>query len=317
MKACDLAPMAVAYFCLIVPLQASESVTIRLTFPEGRTAIYKHIYKCKYASDQAEHILPERIARPGRVGVELNGMWKSREQVRTTVGAPDAEATPTGVSMLAKLDEATSRVVFGGQILSNEQWEPYDLAALEGRKFSWRITPEGEVRDFKAEFREYELHRQDLVTDLGQLWMPEYHPTLPEGPVTVGDTWKGTRVFESRFLQGSVRRRHKALVNTVSSYRLKKLGRKKGRMTVEIEEKREIDYTGWLFTAYVSVVLRGEGTGLATWVIDVDRGLVLSEKTRMKLRRPEVFIPGRETSLGKVIADYRLDFERKLDKLVD
>ncbi len=307
--------ISIAHLFLVLHAEASEPIILRLTFPEGRTVTYKYKYKSRYSSDQAEHILPQRIARPGRVSVEVNGSWKNLELVRILAEDPAEGEASEEIGILARVEEATSKVIFGGNIVSSQEWDPYDMAELSGRNFSWKIGPEGEVSDFMAEFPEYELYRQDLISEFGQFLMPEYHPVLPKDPVNVGDTWSGTRSFESSFFLGGVRRYHKPLVKIKSLYKLKKLGKKKGRRTAEIEESREIEYTGWMFAAYVSVIMRGEGHGTAKWIIDVDRGLVLSQKTRFDLERPEVFLLGSESALGKVIADFRLDFERKLDKV--
>ena len=57
--------ISIAHLFLVLHAEASEPITLRLTFPEGRTVTYNHKYKSRYGSNQAEHILPQRIARPG------------------------------------------------------------------------------------------------------------------------------------------------------------------------------------------------------------------------------------------------------------
>ena len=106
-----------------------------------------------------------------------------------------------------------------------------------------------------------------------------------------------------------------ALVGLKSTYRVKKIQEKKGRVEVTIEEDREVQYQGWIDVYYASLFLKGEAEGSGEWVIDAGRGVVLQHKARMELDHPEVTKAGEVEPVGGIRAKASLKFERKLEKL--
>ena len=289
--------------------QGEEKVALRLMYPEGRTLKYKHTSSFEFNSDRAELLL---LSGSGSARVVIDGEWRSLEEVRAVGPKEGEEAKEDDVGIRATIERADSRVAVGGQVLTYEQF-PFTLDGLKGREFSWRVSPvKGRVSDFSPEFRPYELPRQDMVTDLWQVWAPELYPALPEGPVGEGDTWTGAQTFET-YLTGAT---GKALVDLTSTYRVKKIQDKNGRAQVEIEEERKVRYRCWLHVELLSIILDGEGKGSGTWEIDTGLGIVVSHKGRMDIDRPEVTKLGETSPLSDIRADAKLMFKRELEKVI-
>ena len=217
------------------------------------------------------------------------------------------------MEVLVKIEKADSRAMHNRTRLTYEQF-PFVMDMLNGREFSWRVSPGGRSAHFVPEFRSYTLSRQDMITDLRQLWQPELYPVLPEEPVGQGDTWSGEMEFEWPFANMDLMER-KARVELSCIYKVKKISSKKGRRVVKIQEERKVRYTGWMHVELVSLLLDGEGKGSGEWEIDVTRGLVLSHKAYMDIDEPKVTVVGDKKPLDGIRAEYKIFFERKLDKL--
>jgi len=289
--------------------QAEEKVALRLMPREGQTARYKQKYSLEFNSDRAEVISVSESKR-GMVRVLVNGEWKSQETVRPLELEPgEAEAVAGTVETLARFEDGMSQVSYQGKLLTYRQF-PFTLDALNGHEFSWRISPEGVPEQFAPAFRAYTLYRPDLVTELGQLWIPEVYPVCPEQAVGKGDTWSGHMAFELSFISLD----QKALVDQSCTYKVKKIKVKKGRTVVEIEEERKIRYKGWIYAGPVSVFLYGAGSGSGKWEIDATRGVVLSHQIKLGVSRPEVTVVGQDSPVPNIRAQVELMFQRKLEE---
>ncbi len=291
------------------PVYGAVKVALLLTYPEGRRVRYKNTYSIEYFSDRAELILMD----PGSISMGFDGEWRSWESVGKAEFQLGGEIEEGEVGMLGTIEKADSRALFANSRLTFEQY-PFALDLLKGRQFSWRISPDGRVHHFDPNFRVYEVKRQDLVTDIFQFWMPGLCPVLPEGAVGEGDTWTGERTFERSFASMDLMGK-KARMNLKSTYEVKKIKEKKGRMEVTIEETREFHYAGWLDIDFVSLYLEGRGQGFGEWVIDASRGVVLSHKVRLDLDRPGVTKLGDREPLDDIRAEVKMNFQRKLEKL--
>ena len=312
----------------------AQSTAIELKFPEGRALQYKHTYRMFYFSNQAEILFGvqqagasyddegnitfnSNFSRGGTFEMDVSGEWESREEV---VGLaedhPDSLADVTRIK--ATILKADSRAVLAGKRLSFEQY-PDNFEKFKGREFSWFVNSKGEISNFEPEFYAYRLGREDLVTDLFLAWVPEYSLTLPDKPVSEGDTWEGEGAFKRRIEYRRLRNQD-VFLNYKSSYRVKKIKTSKEKIEVEIEEEREIFYKGWIDVANASFVVDGKGTGTGKWVIDATRGLVLEHKVKFDINRPKVmtgFInaEGNLAEIPDMVAEVKVNFERKLKKI--
>lgn len=315
-----------------------EKVTLRLKPLEGKEALYKHSYSLSYKSDRADQtggttgdfvedwdMGTERVRTAGggveeveniktairgggaqSVDVQIYGEWKSRERVK-----PNGD----GLEVVSTVQDADSRLVLNRKRLSYEQF-PFTFQMVNDRRFSWRVSPDGCADAFSTVgFKKYQLRREDIVTDVGQVWMPELCPVLPEGPVGKGDTWTGEQNFALPFGHINIMDQD-ACVKLASTYTVKEIKKKKGHTVVVIGEERKVRYKGWLYVSgRLSLLLEGKGTGGGGWEIDATQGVVLSHKGCMDIDQPEVTVFGRKKPLETVSAHLQYCFERNLDKL--
>ena len=299
------------FLAMAGPVDA-QKVKLKLQFPEGRKARYKNSTSFEYFSDRAELIL---MSDGGSLRARIDGEWRSHEDVVKPEPDPPSEKIEPGVvGIRAQIRKGDSRAIFLGERQTYEQF-PYTLDRLNDRDFSWRISPAGEVHEFQPEFRAYRVERQDMVTDMFLAWMPEFCPSFPEEPVGEGDTWTGERKFERPFATMDWLGK-KATLAFKSTYRIKKIKEKKGRIEVSIAEEREVTgFTGWIEVSAASLLMEGTGVGTGEWVIDATRGLVLSHKAHMNIDQPVVTKLGGRSPLADIRAEVNLHFERKLEKL--
>ena len=286
---------------LFEPVVGQEKVSLRLLYPEGRTVRYKNKHSLYYFSDKGEIILAS-----GSFDARHYGEWQSREVV------VPIEGDGTGVRVVASISKAGSQATLMGSRLSYEDF-PFTLDMLNDREFSWQVSPEGDINRFQPDFPAFKIERQDMITDLYQFWVPEIAPVLPEGPVGKGDTWQGEQVFERRFFSMDVG--GTCVTQFTSTYKVKKIKKKKGWTTVEIEEDRKVRYRGWFHIEALSLLIDGEGSGNADWEIDVDRGLMLSHKMKIGIGEPQVTMAGQANPIEGIHAEIELVFSRKLDKV--
>jgi hypothetical protein len=283
----------------ILEVCAADQVVLELRYPEGRTVRYQNRYRLEYFSDKAEFILGE-----GTLGVQSYGEWRSRERV--SEGGDSVKIT-------ARVDKAGSQVTLLGRRLTYEQF-PYTLNMLNNLSFAWQITPEGRATGFGPDFPAFKIERQDMITDLRQIWMPGLAPVLPDLAVTVGYTWEGEQRIEEPFYSFSAGV-EPSLMQFTSTYKVKKIRKKKGHRVVEIEEERKIRYRGWLHFEVVSLMIDGTGKGYGNWEIDTDLQLVLSHNMETSVERPQVRLAGDPKPIVDIKAKVELIFSRKLDKL--
>ena len=283
------------------PVLGQEKVTLRLVYPEGRTVRYKNKHSFYYFSDKGEIILVS-----GSFDARHYGEWQSREVVIPV------EGDETGVRIVASISKGGSQGTLLGNRLSYEDF-PFTLDMLNDRKFSWHVSSEGHIDRFDPDFPAYKIERQDMITDLYQCWVPGMAPVLPGGPVGKGDTWQGEQTFERRFASMDVG--GKCVMQFTSTYKVKKIKKKKGRTIVEIDEDRKVRYRGWFHIEALSLMIDGEGSGNADWEIDVDRGLMLSHKMKIGIGEPQVTMSGQMDPIEGIHAEIELVFSRKLDKV--
>ncbi len=312
----------------------AQPVVLKLDNPEGRTLQYKHTYRMFYFSNQAEILFGVQQAKAtyddegnisfsgnfskgGTFEMDVSGEWVSREEVMA-LAEDHLDSLADVTRIKATILESDSRAILAGKRLTFEQY-PDNFEKFKDREFSWFVNSKGEISNFEPEFHAYRLGREDLVTDLFLAWVPEYSLTLPDKPVSKGDTWEGEGDFKRRI---SYRRlgNQDVFLKYKSSYLVKKIKTSKGRIEVEIEEEREVFYKGWIDVANASFVVDGKGVGTGKWVIDATRGLVLEHKVKFDINRPKVmkgFVnsEGNLAEIPDMVAEVKINFERKLKKI--
>jgi hypothetical protein len=288
---------------------AQEKVTLLPLIHPEKTAEYKHSYFVLYKSGSAEQIVPGRASR-GWVQLDVKGSWRSTEKSRTLSEPQDGESVNSALEVEAVVKKAFNSFVFDQKLKTYDQ-HPYTLDQLNDRKFTWKISERGRVSELNHKFAPSQLNRSDIVSTFEQTWIPEMHPVLPEGPVGKGDTWTAKQTFTFPFDLIP----EKALVDLVSTYKLKKISSKKGNVTVVIAETRQLKYRAWAFVTPVSVVYEGEGEGEAEWEIDVRQRVILSQRSKMTIQRPQVMVAAKEKPADNIKAEVTLRYSRKLDKL--
>ncbi|MBT3603255.1 MAG: hypothetical protein HOE48_08070 [Candidatus Latescibacteria bacterium] len=290
------------------PVQA-EKVELKLKHPEGRTVEYKNKYRFEYFSNRAELI----VMQNGSMRVIVESEWRSNEKVTKPEALPNEEIAEGVVGLQATVNKAASAAIFLGEKQTYEQY-PMTFEMFDDRTFKWRMTPECDVQKFETDFPAYRIERRDLITDLYQAWVPAMSPVLPDKPVGEGDTWTGERAFERRFFSMDMMGR-KSLTGIKSTYHVKEIKERKGRIEVKIGEERKVEYKGWLDVSSASLFLHGSGIGEGEWVIDVTNGVVLEHKMHMDVDKPTVIKAGEKEPLADIHAELKIDIERKLQKI--
>jgi len=302
---------AVIFFAGISDVVA-ESVALKLNDPIGRTASYRNKYSFEYYGNRAELILTS-TSGSGSLRVNVDGEWRTREEVVQPVALPNEEVPEGVVGVLAKVNNGSSRAVFMGERQTYEQY-PFTLELLNDRAFSWRIMPDGTVDKFEPDFPSFRVERVDMITDLYQVWVPSLRPTLPENPVSVGDTWTGEHRYERPFASMDMMRRN-SLVAFNSTYRVRDIKKRGGRVEVTIDETRDIEFQGWVQVSALSLYYGGKGSGNGRWIIDATQGVVMEHRMTINIDRPEVVKAREETPIPDIQAEVKIVIERRLDKL--
>lgn len=292
-------------------LASADPVTLKLQLPEGRKARYKHSYRFEYFGDRAELL---GLASLSSVAMSTQAEWKSTETVeklRTAI----PEGIPENVMGLATvIQKANSSAIFMEEVLPYSHY-PFTFDLLNDRNFIWWISPMGKVEKFEPNFSLFELKREDLVTDLFLAWVAEYSPLFPDDPVDVGDTWTEEVTYERPFGSYDMMGRN-AGFTFESTYKVKKIKKKKKNTEVEITEERRIKKFGaWLEVNPVSIYLEDEAAGDGVWVFDASQGLVLSHKMHIFIDNPDVIRAGLQDILPEMEIEVNIYFERKLEKL--
>ena len=312
----------------------AQPVALKLDHPAGRTVQYKHTHRLFYFSNQAEILFGVQemgadiddegnfnfssdFSRGASFEMDISGEWVSREEV-----LPLSEDDPDSLGYVGKVKatilSADSRAVLAGDRLTFEQY-PDTFEKFKDREFVWFVDSEGGILNFEPEFYPYRLGREDLVTDLFLAWVPEYSLTLPDKPISEGDTWDGAGVFKRRIEYRRLANQD-VFLNYNSTYRVKDIKRSKKRVEVKIEEMREVSYKAWIDLRRASFVVDGKGSGSGEWVIDATRGLVLEHKVKFDINRPKVmkgFVnsEGDLAAIPDMVAEIKINFERKLKKI--
>lgn len=312
----------------------AQPVTLKLAHPEGRTVQYKHTHRLFYFSNQAEILFGVQemgadiddegnfnfssdFSRGASFEMDISGEWVSREVVM-----PLAEDHPDSLMDVARIKatilSADSRAVLAGDRLTYEQY-PDTFEKFKDREFVWFVDSEGQILNFEPEFYPHRLGREDLVTDLFLAWVPEYGLTLPDKPISKGDTWDGEGVFKRRIDYRRLSNQD-VFLNYKSTYRVKDIKKSKKRVEVKIEEIREVSYKTWIDLKRASFVVDGKGSGSGEWIIDATRGLVLEHKVKFDVNRPKVMkgfvdAEGNLAVIPDMVAEVKINFERKLKKL--
>ena len=292
------------------PGWTQDKVTLKLAPPEGHVASYKNYSQLEYFSDMGNWL------RPGGQGenelqVTITQEWKSKEEAVSAPPAEGSSAQEDAGMILARLEKADSGVRIDGHPLIPFEF-PHTMDQLKGKSFSWHLSADGHASRFRRMEGDYRGIRPGMVTDLQQSWMPELYPLLPGGPVGEGDTWTGHQTFRAIYEEIG----KDGLVDFQSTYEVKKIRRKKGVVEVEIEEKRQVRYTGWMFAGILSLMLDGKGQGTAKWKIDTAKNQVVSHEARMEIERPGVTLAENGQPMGGIKAELNWRYKRKLDKWV-
>ena len=302
--------VAVIFFAGISNAVA-ESVLLTLKDPIGRKASYRYRYSLEYFSNRAELIMA--TGGSGSIRANLDGEWRTVEEVTPPVALPNEEVPEGVVGVVAKVSNGASRAVFLGQRLTYEQY-PYTLDMIDDRAFTWRIMPDGTIDKFEPDFPSFRVERLDMITDLYQVWAPGLRPTLPDKPVSVGDTWTGEHRYERPFASMDMMRRN-SLVAFNSTYRVRDIKKRGGRVEVTVDETRDVEFQGWAQVSALSVFYGGKGSGNGRWILDVTRGVVMEHRMTMNIDRPEVVKAREETPIPDIQAEVRIVVERRLNRL--
>ena len=287
----------------------AQPIALELKFPEGRKAQYKHKFRVEYYSNQGEQI----VMQSGHIRVTIDNEWRSHEEV-VVPQALRGKTIPEGVmGVRAEIKKGASAAIFLGEKQTYEQF-PFTFDMFNDRAFTWQVTPEGMVQKFEPEFAAFRVDRQDLVTDMFQGAMPAFAPVLPDEPVNKGDTWTGERDFWRPFASMDMLGRD-SQIKIKSTYEVKNIKNEKGRVEVSIDEDSEVEYAGWIEVSVVSLYYNGKGTGGGSWVIDATRGLVLYHKMHFDINKPVVIKAGKKDPIANIVAEIKIDMERKLEKL--
>ncbi len=301
-----LVPCLVLLLSFGASIHAREKVTLRLTYPDGRTIKYKHKYSFAFKSDRAEVIVPGRTQR-GFTSGEIRGEWRSREVVHAgTNGESDDNAT----RLVATVNKAVNGFFFENKRLTHDQF-PYTLEQLDDWELTWFLSSDGTVQRQSSNNSARDLNRPDILTDLWQIWTPELKPFLPENPVGPGDTWSGEVNFKTPVMMLD----DHAIVEIKSTYKVKNVSTKKGNKIVTFEEDRTVRFRAPVNVGSLQLVVDGTGKGKGTWVVDATRGFVVSHKVRTNLTRPAVRRVDHRKPVDNIRAEIDLSYERKLDKV--
>ena len=93
-------------FCFGGTAYGSEKVTLKLAFPEGRAARYKHSYYYEFTSSRAELILKGGKHDVENVVVRIDGEWRSQE----TSHLEDGEFAHYGTMLVQNLTDCHTLV---------------------------------------------------------------------------------------------------------------------------------------------------------------------------------------------------------------
>lgn len=280
-----------------------QTASLKINFPEGRIAHYKNTFSLRYDSDSADKLLTGRDTQ-GNVMILSRGEWRSAESAYTEVGSLEDPFEDGEQGIEATLSKADNSLEFQGVRLAARQL-PIAYDDLNGKKFGWRLSEDGETRFFHPKFKAYELPNRSLIPELYQLWMPGVCPMFPEGEVEQGDTWTG----EQAILDGQTAR-----VKLNSTYKVKAIKEKKGSTIVKLEENREVEYIYVINSGAVLLIVNGTGSGRGEWEIDATKGVVLKHKMETDIERPTVSRSD-AVPISEVRADVRINFKRELQKL--
>ncbi len=309
MKALRLLPLAGLCLAVGFPLAGicADKVEIRQDF--SKTLVYKNSWSSEYFSKRADVI--DKDKETGTVDVKHYGNWVSIEEQQ----APKEGDAPGTIRIKATLQDAESTVTEDNAKINLKNY-PHVMEQLRGRAFSWRITPDGTLDQFAPEFKTYEISSHSLISDLHQLWMPQYRIGLPDGPVGKGDTWTSEQLIKVPINQVE----KIGTVKSSSTYQIKKMKMKDGVNKAEIEEVREVQYIGWLFSSGVSIMVDAVGGGKVKWVMDVDNGIVLSQEVKLKYDKVDVTtvdwtFEKPDEMVEDAKAKMKLEFKRKLDEI--
>jgi hypothetical protein len=281
---------------------AQESVSFNVTDLDGQTAEFAHRFSVYLTSDRGDE-----LGFPGpEVNIEILGSWKSIEK-RTQTDSGYVEVTAT-------IKEGDSWAKQVGQKLTFEQY-PFSFGQLDNKVFKSRLYPFKGGSQIEPTFRVWQVRqRTDIVNDIIMLWTAGLLPAMPEGDVSVGDSWTGESDLERRFyMLGS--RDKKFRLALKSTYKVKKIKNKGGKQIVEIEEKREFDYSSMVETVPFTAVIVGSGTGTAGWEIDATSGVVNKCQYTMDVNRPSIQPDGASRLVSDIDSNLKIIYDVQLKKL--
>ncbi len=287
----------------------AQPVALKLDHPEGRKTRYKHKFRVEYFSNLAEQI----VMQSGSMRVIIDNEWRSHEEGVVPEAAPGKELPEGVMGVRAQIKKGASAAIFLGEKQTYEQY-PFTFDLFNDKFFVWQVTPEGKVQNFEPEFPAFRVERQDLITDFFQGAMPAVSLILPDNPVDKGDTWTGEREFWRPFASMDMLGRD-SQIKFKSTYEVKSIKKKKDYVEVTVEEVSEVAYTGWIDVSLASLYYDGKGTGGGSWVIDATRGLVLQHKMHIDINKPIVIKAGHKDPIASIVAEVKVDLERKLEKL--
>ncbi len=289
LKGLGLAFIVLGFLSLEAAAQEAGGIKLQVRNEVGRNLTYKNYYRIYFNTPKADDLLN----RPSGSGFreELEREWYQDETVKEREGVSYIVTTPRNVFEKLKIDDLE---------------EIGDLKLLEGVELRWKVDSKGTVTEFGTSRGLARVTVEDVVSDLRLFWKGEFYPSLPDEPKAVGESWTTDRTVSSLF-EG---RRFESRMEYKGTATIKKIKKKKNRKCAEIKETQEVFYKGIYIVGPDELIVEGKGKGTATWLLDVENGVVVEHKNTLELR-PHVRHRVKPTP-PRIIADLRIWVERKL-----
>lgn len=204
--------------------------------------------------------------------------WTSTERFADSAdGVIEVSVVYTKVDQTLTLKHHMTAHTASGLAMGDATSGPLDQdvrGLLKDRTFSHRMTDRGELTSFTAPDTKGLLHRDrasfDSVVALLGLECATRFPELPLDAVGVGDTWSSNRTRSVAIPEME----DSNSISLASSFRVKKVKKRKGFSCFEIEGELVVDSVIFIVAGDVPFLETGSGKGKVKLLFDYERGLV-------------------------------------------
>ena len=289
LKGLGLAFTVLGFLVLEATAQEAGGIKLQVRNEVGQNLTYKNYYRTFFSTPKADDLMN----RPSGSGYreELEREWYQDETVKETEGVSYIVTTPRNVYEKLLIDDLE---------------EIGDFKLLEGVELRWKVGPKGMVTEFGTSRGLARATVENVVSDLRLFWKGEFYPALPDEPKAVGESWNTDRTVSSVF-EG---RQFESRMEYKGTATIKKMKKKKNRRCAEIKETQKVLYTGIYVVGPDELIIEGKGKGTATWLLDVENGVVVEHKNTLEFQ-PKVR-HRIKPSPPRIIGDLRIWVERKL-----